>query len=139
MILEEVMRLRSIGAAALLVVVAALSRPAAAETTICTQITSVPWTISTPGVYCLNSDLNFAQSSGVAITIKASNVTLDLNRHVLSNSYVGICSSSATCSNAYGISVEYQSNVLIKNGGGAPRVVEGSDGGRITDYASFCS
>jgi nitrous oxidase accessory protein NosD len=104
------MKLSSIGAAMLLAVAGALSRPAAAETTICTQITSIPWTISTPGVYCLDSDFNVALSSGAAITIGASNVTLDMNRHVLSN--LG----AATGNTAYGISVSQQKNVVIKNG-----------------------
>jgi hypothetical protein len=110
MILEEMMELRSIGATALLALLAALSLPAAAETTICTQITSIPWTISTPGVYCLDTDFNVTLSSGVAININASNVTLDMNRHVLSNH------AAATGTYAYGITATQQKNVVIKNG-----------------------
>jgi hypothetical protein len=105
------MMLRAIGATALLTFMAAASFPVAAETTICTQITSIPWTISTPGVYCLNSDFNvILPSHGVAISINASNVTLDLNRHLLN--------SVPTTTNpyTYGIVLTQQRNVVIKNG-----------------------
>jgi parallel beta-helix repeat protein len=72
----------------LLVVVALLSwaalsaRPAAAETTVCTQINSLPTTISAPGHYCLN--YNFAADyATAAININSSNVDLDCNGHVV--------------------------------------------------------
>jgi len=47
-----------------------------------TIIASVPHTIKKPGHYELNSDLTYT-GSGVAITIEASNVTLDLNGYTL--------------------------------------------------------
>src|ERR1017187_8409666 len=48
-----------------------------------TPISSVPYTISAPGSYYLTG--NLAVSSGTAITITASQVTLDLNGFTLSS------------------------------------------------------
>lgn len=42
-------------------------------------ISSLPATISTPGVWCLDRDLSTAVSSGVAIDLQASYITLDCN------------------------------------------------------------
>src|SRR4026209_2475226 len=69
-------------AAPLLVLVALHARPAAAETTVCTQINALPTTISAPGHYCLN--YNFAADYvTAAVNINASNVDLDCNGHVV--------------------------------------------------------
>jgi hypothetical protein len=54
-----------------------------ADTSHCTVITSLPNTISSPGVYCLTQDLTYTQGSGAAVTIAADGVTLDLNGHAL--------------------------------------------------------
>lgn len=43
-----------------------------------TKITSVPYTISSPGLYCLAKNLAYSPTSGNAITVAASDVTLDL-------------------------------------------------------------
>ena len=43
-----------------------------------TQITSVPYTINSPGLYCLAGNLDFSSTSGTAILVNASDVTLDL-------------------------------------------------------------
>jgi hypothetical protein len=51
-----------------------------------TAISTVPFTISTPGNYYLASNLTFTGFSGAAITIAASEVTLDLNGKTLSTS-----------------------------------------------------
>jgi len=104
------MRPTCISAMALFCCAVTLLRPAAAETTICTAITSIPYTITAPGVYCLNFDFNVSLASGSAISINASNVTLDMNRHLLSNLAAG------ANNYAYGISSTYQKNVVIKNG-----------------------
>lgn len=53
--------------------------PAQAEITQCTNITTLPTTISTQGVYCLKQDLSTSITSGPAITIAVNNVTLDCN------------------------------------------------------------
>ncbi len=47
-------------------------------------ISAVPFTINAPGAYYVTRDLTVA--SGVAVTINANNVTLDLNGHTLTNS-----------------------------------------------------
>ena len=43
-----------------------------------TKITSVPYTITTPGFYFLPQNLTYASATGNAITVDASNVTIDL-------------------------------------------------------------
>ena len=53
--------------------------PVLAETVNCTAITSVPFTISSPGIYCLTQNLNQTDAETSAIQIDASNVVLDLN------------------------------------------------------------
>ena len=52
-----------------------------ADTTTCTQITSLPRSITTPGTYCLASTLTTAATSGTAIGINANNVVLDCNNN----------------------------------------------------------
>ena len=61
-----------------------------------TQITTLPFTIAAPGNYFLANNLAYSGTTGTAITINASDVTLDLQGHRLicgappSNSVVGI-------------------------------------------------
>jgi hypothetical protein len=52
-----------------------------AETNVCTTISSLPTTISAPGVYCLSSNLTMAAGPTWAIYIQAPDVTLDCNSH----------------------------------------------------------
>ncbi len=53
---------------------------ALAETVNCTAITSVPFTISAAGIYCLTKDLDYTTgSAAAAIQIDESHVVLDLN------------------------------------------------------------
>lgn len=56
---------------------------AMAETTECTVIRSVPYTITKQGPYCLNSNLIYRTNSGAAIRINVPNVTLDFNGYKL--------------------------------------------------------
>jgi hypothetical protein len=49
----------------------------------CSVLTTLPATLSDPGVYCLADDLQLAGSSGTAVTIAADSVTLDLDGHAL--------------------------------------------------------
>jgi hypothetical protein len=56
--------------------------PARAATEACTPITSVPWTISAPGVYCLHQDF-VAPGHANTIGINAGPVVLDCNGHAL--------------------------------------------------------
>ncbi len=53
-------------------------------------IGTVPYTISAPGGYYLTGDLTNS-ASNVAITIAANNVNLDLNGHVLTQTYTAAC------------------------------------------------
>lgn len=77
---------------------------ASGETRQCTEIATVPTTLSTPGVYCLKKDLSTAITSGVAIGIAANDVTLDCNGFKLgglaagpSSFAKGISASGTTC------------------------------------------
>lgn len=83
---------------------------ARAETINCTEITSVPYFISSPGIYCLKSSLSLASASGTGIDIQADDVVLDLNGHVLDNSAAGAGTSS------WGIYASNRKNVTIRNG-----------------------
>ncbi|MGA9852580.1 MAG: hypothetical protein WBR15_06580 [Gammaproteobacteria bacterium] len=91
------------------VLLAALATSVQAETVNCTPITSLPATITTPGIYCLTGNLGTSQSSGNAITITANYVTLDLNGHKLDGHTAG------TGTTAIGIS-STGTDVTIKNG-----------------------
>jgi hypothetical protein len=76
-----------------------------------TQISSVPYTISSPGLYCLAGNLTFNPVNGNAITINASDVTLDLMGFCLT----GPGKLSAQTNN--GILIQQNScNVEIRNG-----------------------
>ncbi len=89
---------------------ALLTASAQAETVDCTAVTVAPFTISTPGVYCLTADLFVNLASGNAITITASNVVLDLNGFRLANQ------ASGTGTGATGIYATQRQGLTIKNG-----------------------
>lgn len=76
----------------------------------CTPITSLPNTITAPGVYCLTSDLATNVTSGKAIEIATDNVVIDLNGHTLG----GLGAGPGT--NAAGIFGSQLQNITIKNG-----------------------
>jgi len=63
---------------------AMLAHPAAADTTGCTGITTLPKNITVPGHYCLASGLSWAGTTGAAIKISADNVVLDCNDNMIS-------------------------------------------------------
>jgi parallel beta-helix repeat protein len=73
----------------------------------CTAITSLPFVITTPGKYCLNSDLSFQDPGQSAITISAGNVLLDLQGFTMSGGGTG--------SSAIGTSGTHRS-VTVRNG-----------------------
>ncbi|MET0556745.1 MAG: hypothetical protein ABW221_27140 [Vicinamibacteria bacterium] len=57
---------------------------ARAEVNDCTPITSIPTTISTPGVYCLTGDLHLGGGPGTAVTVEGvDGAVIDLNGHTL--------------------------------------------------------
>jgi hypothetical protein len=97
-------------AALTLLALALTVAPAGAETVNCTVINAVPFTIASPGIYCLNSHLNTNISSGNAITVNADNVVIDLNGHVLSNNGPG------GGTQARGVFSNNRRDVTVKNG-----------------------
>lgn len=94
----------------LVVAWATSAAPAGAETVNCSAITSVPMTISTPGIYCFTGDLVTNLAAGNAITIAADNVVLDLNGRRLDNSAAG---PSTFASGVYAVA---QQSVTVRNG-----------------------
>lgn len=92
-----------------------LAPPARAEITICTEITSVPFTITTPGIYCLKQNLvNTTDPAPAylagAIEIQADNVTVDLNGFTLSNSLAG------PANRMNGVVAFHRKDVTLRNG-----------------------
>lgn len=75
-----------------------------------TIITTIPYTISSPGYYELGSNISSTNSNFSAITINSDNVTLDLKNYTLSNSGAG----PNTISN--GVYANQRKNVTIQNG-----------------------
>jgi len=80
------------------------------ETINCTAITTVPYTISAPGVYCVTQKITSNLASGAAITIAANNVVLDLNDFAIGNLGAG------PSTIAYGIYAVDRQNIVVKNG-----------------------
>ena len=86
-------------------VLSASATDARAEVTDCTAITSVPTTITAPGIYCLTSNLSLL-STGVAIHIYGpKDVVLDLNGHSLTGP-----------ANGTAVLVEAASRVTVRGG-----------------------
>lgn len=86
-----------------------LCSPAAAETTLCTEIAALPATITAAGVYCLKQDLATAITSGNAIDIQSQNVTLDCNGHRIG----GLQAGADTV--AVGVNASNRTNVLVRD------------------------
>ncbi|QDH71230.1 right-handed parallel beta-helix repeat-containing protein [Marilutibacter alkalisoli] len=87
------------------------SRDASAEINNCINITSVPATITTQGVYCLKQHVTTNLASGNAINVMVNNVTIDCNEFKLGN----LASGSAT--QAIGIRAEGRNNLTVRNCG----------------------
>jgi hypothetical protein len=75
-----------------------------------TVITSLPYTISTAGVYVLDQPLTYPSGTGNAITVKASNVTISLNGYGITNT------SDQTKTSAVCIYANNVENVTVENG-----------------------
>lgn len=86
------------------------SRSVLAETTICTEITSIPTVITQQGVYCLHGNLSSSSPSGRMIDIQKNNVTIDLNGWKIGGLGAG------TSSSATGIYANGRRNITIRNG-----------------------
>lgn len=84
--------------------------PAKAEVTTCMAITSLPAVITTPGIHCLKSNLSFQASTGRAIDIRSSPVTLDLNGFWINNFLAGAGTA------AIGIASTNRKDITIRNG-----------------------
>ncbi len=72
-------------------------------------IDTVPTTISTQGVWCMNKDMATSLASGNAITIATNNVTLDCNDFKLGGLAAG------TASQAMGIAALLRQNITIRH------------------------
>jgi len=71
-------------------------------------ITSIPFTISTQGTWCMNADLATAITSGVAISVGTNNVTIDCNDFKLG----GLAAGAGTF--AFGINAPNRDNVTVR-------------------------
>jgi hypothetical protein len=81
-----------------------------AETVNCTAITTLPYTITSQGVYCLTGHLNTAMATGTAISVNTSNVVIDLNGFKLG----GLSAGAGTTTK--GIFASQRQNITIRNG-----------------------
>lgn len=80
------------------------------ETTDCTPIQSLPTTISAQGIYCFVDDLTTNATTGNAIEITTSNVTIDMNGWKLGGLAAGLGTT------ARGIASNGPNNITIRNG-----------------------
>ena len=121
---------------------------ASAEVQVCTEIAALPAVITQQGIYCLKKDLSTSITSGFAITIDTSNVTIEMNGYKLG----GLSAGNNT--QAYGIYANSRQNITIRNGtirgflhnvslvgSGSGHLVEGirSDAGRESGIAVYGS
>jgi hypothetical protein len=83
---------------------------AKAETRNCTPITTLPYTITFQGAYCLTGNLETNMTDGNAVTINTNNVVLDLNGYKIG----GLAGGPDT--NANGIYANQRKNITIRNG-----------------------
>lgn len=74
-----------------------------------TPITRVPFTITSPGRYCLSKHIKTTMVTGKAITIESDNVVLDMNGFTLE----GVLDENTE---AIGIYALHRNNLTIKNG-----------------------
>jgi hypothetical protein len=97
------------------------ARPLRAESILCTPIPSVPYTIQSRGVYCLDRDLirSFGQRADAAITVNADHVVVDLNGFTL-GAFPGATDPEELpppgVTLAVGIHALNRSHVTVKNG-----------------------
>ncbi|QSX78959.1 right-handed parallel beta-helix repeat-containing protein [Agrilutibacter solisilvae] len=123
--------LRPICAVAVLAT-ACLTSPAKAETTLCTEITTLPTTINVQGTYCMKGDLSTSLAAGSAITVAANNVTIDCNGRKLGGLGAGVTT------RASGIQATNRSNITVRgcNIRGFYRgiVLEGTGSGHVVEH-----
>jgi hypothetical protein len=93
--------------AGMTLVLLAVSAAARAEVTGCTEVSSVPFTATAPGIYCLKSSLVASVAAGAAIDVNADDVVVDLNGHALE---------ASGPNNALGVRAASNKNVTVRNG-----------------------
>ena len=81
----------------------------AADIDTCKPINSVPFTINSPGVYCLRQNTSVVMNSGHAIEVDTSNVVVDLSGFQLNGG-------GNAASQAVGIHSGPHLNVTVRNG-----------------------
>ena len=83
-----------------------------AETTECTEITALPITITSQGVFCLKRSIGLSPGllTGAAIDIQTNNVVIDLNGFKIGNLSAG------AGTEAVGIQAVNRKNIVLKNG-----------------------
>ena len=105
--------MKSVLSAALLALASLLpysSAQAAESYDACTgTITALPYTISTPGTWCVKQNLARSATSGAAVTINTNNVTIDCNGFMLDGSAAGVGTS------ARGIYATGRSGITVRN------------------------
>jgi hypothetical protein len=101
----------------LITTIAAWPSIATAEVNQCTEITSLPFTITTSGTWCMKQDLTNPTPAGGpatpldgAIQVQSDNVTIDLNGHTLLNDSPG------EAAEMNGITAFYRTNIIVRNG-----------------------
>jgi hypothetical protein len=75
-----------------------------------TVITSLPHTINAPGVFVLKQSLSYSSGTGNAISVAASNVTIDLSGYTITNT---ADQSTTTANCIYG---NNEGNLTVENG-----------------------
>lgn len=102
---------------AMTIATALFTSPTKAETTLCTEIWTLPAVIATEGVYCLKQNLTSTAAHDAAasplegaISIQSNNVVIDLNGFTLSNE------ASGAGANLNGIASINLQNIEIRNG-----------------------
>jgi hypothetical protein len=84
--------------------------PATAQAA-CTEIPSLPATLSASGNYCLAASHVENLGTGAALTIAASHVSLDCQGHTISNT----ATDASTANNSYGVYFGNRAHVTIRN------------------------
>ncbi len=108
------MKIHALAAAAMaaFISLAPTSSPARAETMLCTEITALPFIITTQGVYCLkkNLNVNLSADGSAAITINSGNVTIDFNGFRVNNQ------APLATNQALGVHAQDRKNITLRNG-----------------------
>jgi hypothetical protein len=104
-------RTATLAAALLLAVLAVAGSARADETAYCDGfVTSLPFTITTQGHWCLDHNLSTGITVGAAITIASNFVVLDLNGFKVGGGSAGLGTTAA------GVYATGRQNLVIKNG-----------------------